>query len=111
MLPRSFAVALSWAYLQLAMSPAPTSVTVVCAAPGTAASTAATHARRTAKAIDAIRGAVFVMPVPLLPGGALRAPPPTANPDCSLLRTRAAGSSRLRRRLYRCSREDESSAD
>src|SRR5215212_11193397 len=47
------------------MSPAPTSVTVeVCAAPGTAASAAATHASTTARAIEATRGAVFLILLP-----------------------------------------------
>jgi hypothetical protein len=47
--PKSLAVALSSVYLQLAISPAPTSVAIACATPGLAVSTPAIHANSTAK--------------------------------------------------------------
>ena len=54
MLPMSFAVAVSWVYLQLAISPAPTNVTVAaCATRGAPASNAAVHENITPKAIEA----------------------------------------------------------
>src|SRR5918993_4940677 len=46
-LPSSLAVASSLLWVQLAMSPAPTSVTGVCPKTGTATTTAATHASPT----------------------------------------------------------------
>ena len=52
-------MALSRSYLQEAMSPAPTSVTVVCPTPGAAVSTAVVQANSTAKAIEASSKAGF----------------------------------------------------
>src|SRR5215212_7818845 len=114
--PISWAVCSSSLASHLAMSPAPTSVTggAVCAAPGTAISTAAVHDSRIATVIEASSSSVdFFILLPLHNGGTrqprlrLYNAPTLASGDESAMNSRRTSEntySKLSEKSQRCSK-------